>query len=60
MKATSFLQDLGDIKQMTLKFLTQKLAVLLALVLAHRSSEPAGLKYFKGKDSPLKEWYWQP
>ena len=42
-KVTSFLRDLGDNKQMTLKGLTQKLAMLLALVLAHRSSGLARL-----------------
>ncbi len=42
-KVTSFLQALGDNKQMTLKDLTQKLAMLLSMVLAHRSSGLARL-----------------
>ena len=40
---TSFLQASGDNEQLTLKCLTQKLAMLLALVLAHRSSGLARL-----------------
>lgn len=37
-KVTSYLKELGDNEQLSLKLLTQKLAMLLALVLAHRSS----------------------
>jgi len=38
-KVLSFLQSLGSNDAMTLKALTKKLAMLLALVLAHRSSD---------------------
>jgi len=38
-KVLSFLQSLGSNDAMTLKVLTKKLAMLLALVLAHRSSD---------------------
>ena len=40
---TSLLQALDDNKQLTLKCLTQKLAMLLALMLAHRPSDLAKL-----------------
>ena len=39
-KVTSYLKDVEDNEQMSLKHLTQKLAMLLAQVLAHRSSGP--------------------
>ena len=51
-KVTSLLQALGDNKQMTLKDLTQKLAMLLALVLAHRSSGLARLTLQGRKFTP--------
>ena len=49
---TSFIKGLGENEQMNLKLLTQKLAVLLALVLAHRSSGLARLSIQGRKFTP--------
>ena len=51
-KVTSYLKDLGDNEQMSLKQLTQKLAMLLALVLAHRSSGLVRLNLQGSKFTP--------
>ena len=51
-KVTYFLQTLYDNKQMALKYLTQKLAMLLAPVLAHRCSGLARLTLQGQRSTP--------